>query len=81
MPSRNEFGRYSNLREVVINGDNTIEFPKTHSLLISEILWKRFISFSKKYYTNPETYEKILSDLIDNYDEHHKNEHWFNLDR
>ena len=77
----NPFGSMTSLREVVINPDNSIEFPKTRSLLISEILWRRFISFSKKYYTNPETYEKILLDLIDNFEKNNPNRNWYNSDR
>jgi hypothetical protein len=57
--SSNPFGPMTSLREVVINPDNTIEFPKTRVIKISEILYRHFISFSKKYYSNPETYEKI----------------------
>ena len=67
--SINPFGPMTSLREVVINPDNSIEFPKTRSLLISDILWKKFISFSKKYYQNPETYEKILLDIMNNYEQ------------
>jgi hypothetical protein len=48
---------------------------------ISEVLFRRFISFSKKYYQNPETYEKILSDLIDNSEQNNPNRNWYNLDR
>ncbi len=71
----------TSLREVVINPDNTMEFPKTRVIKISEILYRRFISFSKKYYSSPETYEKILSDLIDNYEQNNKDRQWYNLER
>lgn len=71
----------TSLREVVINSDNSIEFPKTRVIKISEVLFRRFIAFSKKYYQNPETYEKILSDIMDNYEQNNKDRHWYNLDR
>ena len=71
----------TSLREVVINPDNTMEFPKTRVIKISEILYRRFISFSRRYYSNPETYEKILSDLIDNYEQNNKDRQWYNLER
>ena len=79
--SSNPFGPMTSLRPVIIDtANNKLEVPKTRTILISEPLYRRFVDHSKRYH-NVASYEEILGNLLSNYDEFHKNEHWYNLDR
>ena len=64
MPKRNEFGRWTSLREV----------EKSRTITISEHTWRRFVTFSKQHY-NVETYEVILNDLLDSYEKNNKSDY------
>jgi hypothetical protein len=55
--------------------ENTI--TTTRTIIISEELYQRFYNHSCKYY-DIESYETILSNLLDCYEEHNKDKHWFN---
>ncbi|HJT83399.1 MAG TPA: hypothetical protein VJ697_02860 [Nitrososphaeraceae archaeon] len=72
MPNRNEFGRWIGLREVTIDPSTNKLETKPRTICISELLWRRFIAHSKKYYKNPESYEIILENLLNCYDQHNK---------
>ena len=70
------------MREVEIDPSTTRLEPKpTRPICISEQLYRRFVAHSKKYYKNPKSYKMILSNLLSFYDEHDKNDHWYNTDR
>ncbi|HET7644075.1 MAG TPA: hypothetical protein VFK40_11245 [Nitrososphaeraceae archaeon] len=72
MPARNELGRWVGLKEVEFYPSANKLEPKTRILRVSERLYRRFCAHSKKYYTNPESYEIILENLLNCYDEHNK---------
>ena len=73
-PSTGGFGRYVSFREVTIDtSTNKMEPKPTRTIMISEQLYRRFIAHSKKYYKNPESYEIILNNLLDEYDKHNNN--------
>ena len=48
----------------------------TRIMKISEPLYKRFVEFSRRYY-DVESYETILENLINYYEEHNKDKHWY----
>jgi hypothetical protein len=50
---------------------------KTRIIRISEKLYDRLAEHSRHYY-NHETYETILNDLLDCYDKHNEDKHWYN---
>ena len=43
---------------------------------ISEPLYRRFVGFSKRYY-DVETYETILENLINCYEENNQDKRWY----
>lgn len=66
------FGRLTNLRPITIdNTSDTNKIPKTRVIRISEPLYRRFVGHSKRFY-NVESYEVILSDLLDCYSKHNE---------
>jgi len=74
------FGRYITLKPVITvaenNGTKKSKIPKTRVIRISEPLYRRFVGFSQRYY-NVETYETILENLINSYEETHRNTYWY----
>ena len=48
----------------------------TKTMKISGSLYQRFLEHSSKYY-NTETYETILEDLLDSFDKHNQDKHWY----
>ena len=60
------------LRKHHINNNN-----KTKTIKISEPLFQRFLDHSRKYY-NVEPYETIIEDLLDCYEKHNQDKHWYN---
>jgi hypothetical protein len=88
------FGKYVSLRPVndsniIINNkesDTTTVttsinknriIPTTRVMNISEQLYKRFVEHSRRFY-DVESYETILENLINCYEEHNKDKHWYN---
>lgn len=52
--------------------------PET--LRISEELYQKFYHHSRRYY-NSDSYETILENLLNNFEEHNKDRYWYNMDR
>ena len=61
------------LRPITIDNtsDTNNNIPKTRVIRISEPLYRRFVGHSKRFY-NVESYEVILSDLLDCYSKHYE---------
>lgn len=61
------FGNLCNLKPVInTEYSNPNRAPKTRIIRISEQMYSRFVAHSQKFY-NVESYETILSDLLDCY--------------
>jgi hypothetical protein len=63
-------------KQHILNHNNNMK-KKTKTMEISEQLYQRFLDHSSKYY-NVETYEIILEDLLNRYDKHNQDKHWYN---
>ncbi len=80
-----EFGRYTTLKEIpgIDNTDSSNNKPivqkPTRTMKISEPLYRRFVGFSKRYY-DVETYETILENLINCYEEHNQDSRWRDIE-
>ena len=74
------FGKYTTLKPVngTIVKRNTPK--KTRTIKISEDLYQRFREHSRRYY-NIETYETILENLLECFQEHNKDKYWYNMNR
>ena len=69
------FGNLTTLRVISPTNsttDNKNKIPKpTRTIKISEQLYRRFVGHSQKFY-NVESYETILSDLLESYSKYHE---------
>jgi hypothetical protein len=74
------FGKYTSLKPVNATIARRKVPKKTRTIKISEELYTRFREHSRRYY-NVETYETILEDLLECFQEHNKDKYWFNMDR
>jgi hypothetical protein len=74
LPPKNELGRYVGLREVEIDPSTNKMEPKSRTICISELLYRRFVAFSKRHY-NVESYEVILNDLLNSYEKNNKSDY------
>ena len=54
-----------------------IYFSLIKTIRISENLWKSFVQHSRRYY-NVESYEIILSNLLDDFDKHNPDKYRYN---
>ena len=52
----------------------------TRIICIPESLYKRFVEHSRRFY-NVESYDTILNNLLNCYEENHKEMFWYNRDR
>lgn len=53
------------------------EKKTSRTILISEKLYDRISEHAHHYY-NHETYETIINDLLDSFDKHNPDKHWWN---
>jgi hypothetical protein len=82
------FGNLVSLRPVIDTNNTTVItstnknriIPATRTIQISESLYKRFVEHTRRFY-NTETYETILNNLINCYEEHNKETFWYNMNR
>src|SRR5688572_4319138 len=58
------------------NINNNNKKTTTRTMKISEQLYQRFVDHSRKYY-NVESFETIIEDLLDNFDKHNPDKHWW----
>jgi hypothetical protein len=74
------FGNLTHLNPIndtsTITTNNKVPKP-TRTIKISEQLFRRFVGHSRRYY-NVESYELILSNLLDNFEKNNHDTRWYN---
>ena len=80
------FGNLCNLKRVIPATagseleEDTDKVPNTKILRVSNEIYEKFLSHSRRFY-NVESYSQILENLLRDFEEHNQNKRWRDIDR